>query len=216
MNISFGTHFKNYLLQPAILFYSVLMFFALGTAWQTGYVWQVSLFLPVILLLSPFTEYFVHKYVLHLPLPAEAQRHPWWQTIMEHIHYRHHQDPKDPTYIVAQTWLTAPSLVLYSLVCVGISGSWGVTGAFAGSLIGYYLLYEWTHYTAHVDYIPITAYGRYMKKYHTLHHYKNENYWYGITSPLADMVFGKFVPVQAVPVSDLARHNREHRQANTL
>ena len=56
--------------------------------------------------------------------------------------------------------------------------------------IAYFILYEWMHLGHHIpSYRPLTRYGSYMKKYHQWHHHANENYWWGVTNPLADYLF---------------------------
>jgi sterol desaturase/sphingolipid hydroxylase (fatty acid hydroxylase superfamily) len=56
------------------------------------------------------------------------------------------------------------------------------------------LYYEWVHYVAHIPYVPATAVGRWMKKYHLLHHYLNERLWYGVTNPSIDLLARTYMP----------------------
>jgi sterol desaturase/sphingolipid hydroxylase (fatty acid hydroxylase superfamily) len=44
------------------------------------------------------------------------------------------------------------------------------------------------HYVAHIPFVPRTRFGRYVKKYHLWHHYKNETLWFGVTNPSMDFV----------------------------
>ncbi len=52
------------------------------------------------------------------------------------------------------------------------------------------LWYEWVHYVAHIAYVPRTPFGRWIKKYHLWHHFKNERLWFGVTNPSMDF-FGR-------------------------
>ena len=52
------------------------------------------------------------------------------------------------------------------LVCIGAIG----------------LCYEWTHYLIHSDYKPKTRVYRAIWRNHRNHHFKNEHYWFTVTS----------------------------------
>lgn len=54
------------------------------------------------------------------------------------------------------------------------------------------LHYEATHYVAHIPYRPRTDAGRWLKKYHLRHHFLNEHLWFGVTSPVADLLLGTY------------------------
>jgi 4-hydroxysphinganine ceramide fatty acyl 2-hydroxylase len=77
-------------------------------------------------------------------------------------------------------------------------------GIYAGLSLAL-LYYEWTHYVAHRPIQPRTPWGKWMKKIHIWHHYKNENYWYGVTNPALDMMFGTFKHEKDVPRSETAK-----------
>lgn len=63
------------------------------------------------------------------------------------------------------------------LVCIGTLG----------------LAYEWTHYLIHSDYKPKTALYRAIWRNHRHHHFKNEHYWFTVTSSgTADRVLGTY------------------------
>ena len=61
------------------------------------------------------------------------------------------------------------------------------------SVYGIMLGYEWTHYLVHSDYRPRSAWYRSVWRNHRLHHYKNEHYWFTVTSAgTADRLFGTY------------------------
>jgi hypothetical protein len=69
------------------------------------------------------------------------------------------------------------------------------------------LAYEWTHYLVHTDYHPKHAVYRAIWRNHRLHHFKNEHYWFAVTSPgTADRVLGTYPDPQTVPTSPTARN----------
>ena len=61
---------------------------------------------------------------------------------------------------------------------------------FAGLVAGY-VWYDLTHYYLHHA-VPRTAVGKWMRKYHLVHHFQTPGVRYGITSPLWDHVFGTY------------------------
>ena len=65
--------------------------------------------------------------------------------------------------------------------------------------------YETTHMASHVPYVPKTRYGQYMRKFHLWHHFQNEHYWFGVTHPLLDGVFGTWKHSKDVDRSPTAR-----------
>src|SRR5205823_5792760 len=58
---------------------------------------------------------------------------------------------------------------------------------FAGLVAGY-VIYDLTHYYLHHA-APRTAFGKWLRKYHLVHHFQTPDVRYGITSPLWDFVF---------------------------
>ena len=64
--------------------------------------------------------------------------------------------------------------------------------------------YEWTHYLVHSDYRPRSRWYRSVWRNHRLHHYKNEHYWFTVTSAgTADRLFGTY-PADPARGADLA------------
>ena len=43
------------------------------------------------------------------------------------------------------------------------------------------LNYEWVHYLIHTSYQPKTRLYRRLWRHHRLHHFKNEEFWFGLT-----------------------------------
>ena len=65
--------------------------------------------------------------------------------------------------------------------------------------------YEWCHFLIHTPYRPHARYYRSIWRGHRLHHYKNEQYWFGVTSTLGDQLL-RTAPDQAeVSKSNTAR-----------
>ena len=66
-------------------------------------------------------------------------------------------------------------------------------------------VYEWLHYLIHSEYKPRTAPYRALWRHHRLHHYKNEQYWFGVTSTAADRALRTAPAPNEVETSPTAR-----------
>jgi sterol desaturase/sphingolipid hydroxylase (fatty acid hydroxylase superfamily) len=146
------------------------------------------------------SEYVFHRFVLHLPRPR-------WRIVRAlhaRLHWRHHQEPDDPRLLFIPAWGTVGLFAM----AAGIGYAAGGWTCAAGSAFGLGLAllhYESTHLAAHVAYAPRTRWGAFMKRFHRLHHYKNERYWFGVTHPFADMIVGTWPDARTVAKSSTAR-----------
>ena len=62
--------------------------------------------------------------------------------------------------------------------------------------------YEWVHYLVHSDYRPRSRAFRSVWRNHRLHHYKNEHYWFTVTSAgTVDRLFGTYPDAADVETS---------------
>jgi sterol desaturase/sphingolipid hydroxylase (fatty acid hydroxylase superfamily) len=77
------------------------------------------------------------------------------------------------------------ALVLY-LLFSAVLGRFAAP-VFGGFLHGY-LAYDLLHYFIHRGRVP-TRFGRYLRQYHLVHHYKTPDRHFGVSSPLWDLVF---------------------------
>ncbi|HEY4439662.1 MAG TPA: sterol desaturase family protein, partial [Candidatus Elarobacter sp.] len=83
-------------------------------------------------------------------------------------------------------WFAVPVTLVTAGIYFAVTRDLALTGALLlGSLLGL-TYYEWVHYVAHIPFAPRTPLGRYVKKYHLWHHYKNETLWFGVTNPSMD------------------------------
>jgi hypothetical protein len=149
----------------------------------------------------PFYEYLIHRFVLHAP----PSRHGWVYQLQRQVHYDHHEDTSRIDRIFTPLWAFFPLLTLQAALYLALGASLPVAAAILAGNLGGYLYYEWVHFVAHVPITPRTRWGQAMKKYHLWHHHKNEHYWYGVTSPLVDVLTGKRPPVETIAQSPSAR-----------
>ena len=160
--------------------------------------------IPVILLaLEPFTEWVIHVVLLHWkPRRVLGRR---IDPLIARKHRAHHRDPKDAELVFVPMPVLLPAVsigaVLYLVLLPTLR--LGVTTMAAAYTM--FLVYEWTHFLIHSTYRPKTRAYRYVWRAHRLHHYRNENYWFGVTLHMADHLLGTFPEKEAVPASDTAR-----------
>jgi sterol desaturase/sphingolipid hydroxylase (fatty acid hydroxylase superfamily) len=125
--------------------------------------------------------------------------------LQSRLHYDHHLEPSRLDLLFLPVWFVAPNLTITFLVAWGLIGDWqSALSVVLGAMLGLFH-YEWVHYVAHIPYRPHTRFGRWMKKYHLWHHFKNEHYWFGVSNPVLDLVHCTYRDPEAVPRSTTAR-----------
>jgi hypothetical protein len=169
--------------------------------------WQLTdALVPVVILAAfPLVEWVIHVTVLHW-----RPRHLGPLTIDSELarkHREHHVDPRDIPLIFIppkSLLLTIVALVAIALLAFPRTGL-GLTFLLTITTLG--LLYEWTHYLIHTDYKPKHALYRAIWRNHRHHHYKNEHYWFTVTtSGTADRLLGTAPDPATTPTSPTARN----------
>jgi Fatty acid hydroxylase superfamily len=162
--------------------------------------------LPVAMLaLFPFYEWVVHVFLLHWrPRRVGSVT---IDSLLARKHREHHVDPRDVPLIFipwrALLWILPISVAVAVLVFprTGLA----LTYLVCGTLIG--LIYEWCHYLIHSDYKPKRRFYRAIWKNHRQHHFKNEHYWFTVTSSgTADRVLGTYPDLGSVATSPTAKN----------
>jgi sterol desaturase/sphingolipid hydroxylase (fatty acid hydroxylase superfamily) len=153
--------------------------------------------------IQPFFEWVFHVYVLHYrPITVLGR------TIDFELARKHREHHVDPTVVelvfvplgsLLRLMVVTPVLLLIVMPSTGAALTAMATAA--ALLLGY----EWTHYLVHSTYRPKTRLFRAIWRAHRLHHYKNEQYWFGVTNPAADVVLRTYPDPGSVPTSPTAR-----------
>jgi 4-hydroxysphinganine ceramide fatty acyl 2-hydroxylase len=147
------------------------------------------------------SEYGWHRFVFHAP----PSRWAWLRYLQHRLHYDHHVDPSRLDLLFLPVWFVVPNLTITFLLAWAIIGGWqAALSLILGAVLGL-IHYEWVHYIAHIPYKPHTSFGRWMKKYHLWHHFKNEHYWFGVSNPVLDVVHRTYKDPEAVPRSTTVR-----------
>jgi len=129
-------------------------------------------------------EYLLHRFVFHF----EPDPHKEWQRDASFlIHGIHHDYPYDLDRLVMPPTVAVILAVIVWFPVEAIFGPHLHRPFFAGLVAGY-MIYDLTHYYLH-NAVPRTAFGKWLRKYHLVHHFQTPEVRYGITSPLWDFVF---------------------------
>ncbi len=174
--------------------------------WALGDVWAPLAFVAVF----PFIEWTIHVFILHWRPRKVAG--VYVDTLLARDHRRHHADPRDVP-LVFVPWRALIWVILVPGAALPLGIGW-LLGASLGGILSYMLteavalgLYEWTHYLIHSDYKPKSRAYKAIWRNHRLHHYKNEHYWFSITtSGTSDRVLGTYPVAADVPTSRTAKN----------
>jgi len=167
--------------------------------------WADLAAIAAMLVIYPFGEWAIHVYLLHMKR---------WSTIASRAHRVHHKVPHDLDQLLLSPWQVAGLLsIAADVVALGGLAAWLIAGSvpwgplLSGLLTAYVLIlgYEWTHLLIHTGYVPKTAAYRRVWRNHRLHHFKNENYWHGVTNNLSDKILGTDPDQREVERSPTAR-----------
>ncbi|UFS96454.1 sterol desaturase family protein [Nocardia huaxiensis] len=168
--------------------------------------WQLTdALVPVVMLaLFPVVEWLIHVFILHWR-PRTIGR-VTLDSLLARKHREHHSNPRELPliFIPWQTFLwLLPALVAIALLAFP-RPALGLTFLVLVGLLG--LNYEWTHYLIHTDYQPSGRIYRAVRKNHRLHHFKNEHYWFTVTSSgTADRVLRTYPDPARTPNSPTAK-----------
>lgn len=171
--------------------------------WVGGWSWWDLGVAALIVGFWPLQEWLIHVFVLHFK-PANI----FGRTVDMHVakkHRVHHQRPwlLEHVFIPLRSllvglpiglglwFLVAPSLEV-AIMAVAVYATFGLT-------------YEWTHYLVHTNYKPQTKFYRRLWQNHRLHHFKNEQYWYGVSMLSGDRLLGTAPDFKQVESSETCR-----------
>jgi len=134
------------------------------------------------------SEYGTHRFLFH----ASPSRFLFILRLQHRLHYDHHVEPSRLDLLFLPLWYVLPNFALVALIAWMLFGDWSIVMSLVLGAMLALLHYEWVHYVAHIPYKPRTGIGRWMKKYHLWHHYKNEHFWFGVSNPAMDFISGTY------------------------
>jgi sterol desaturase/sphingolipid hydroxylase (fatty acid hydroxylase superfamily) len=153
---------------------------------------------------QPFVEWVVHIIVLHYRPRVIFGRQI--DFLLARKHREHHADPTAVELIFVPLPVLLRALPIGAVLMLVVLPTWGAALTAMAGALAVLLAYEWTHYLIHSRYRPRSRLYRAIWRAHRLHHYKNEEYWFGVTSSAADRVLGTYPAPADVPTSPTARN----------
>ncbi|MDN3668762.1 sterol desaturase family protein [Echinicola jeungdonensis] len=134
------------------------------------------------LLSFTFVEYMMHKYFFHMVPNTKLK-----DKLQYSVHGVHHDYPKDKDRLAMPPFISG----LYALILYVVFDF--IMGDYAwyflpGFLVGY-SLYLGVHYVVHA-YQPPKNFLKSLWVNHAIHHYKNPDVAFGVSSPLWDFILG--------------------------
>lgn len=153
-----------------------------------GWTWWDLAIVAAITCFWPIQEWLIHVFILHyrpirilgrqIDLPIAAK------------HREHHVDPwrLETVFIPLHVYpFLLPAHVLFWFGAMP-TPSLALTGIAAYLVLGWH--YEWVHFLVHTRYTARTWFYRRLAHHHRLHHFKNENYWWGVSMTAGDRLLG--------------------------
>jgi sterol desaturase/sphingolipid hydroxylase (fatty acid hydroxylase superfamily) len=127
-------------------------------------------------------EYMVHRYVFHMGTFTALR-----EKIQYTVHGVHHEFPKDKSRLAMPPLLSITISTVLLLLFRLVMGDF-VFSFLPGMLVGY-AYYLSVHYMVHV-YQPPKNIFKWLWINHAVHHYKDGEYVFGVSSPIWDYIYG--------------------------
>jgi Fatty acid hydroxylase superfamily len=166
--------------------------------------WSDAIVPAVLLAAFPFYEWAIHVVVLHWRPRRVAGITV--DSLLSRKHRLHHADPRETALVFIPWQSLVPVVPAFAAVAVFAFPTLASGLTFYVTAAAISLGYEWTHYLVHTDYKPKTRLYKAVWRNHRLHHYKNEHYWFTVTTAgTADRILGTYPDPATVPTSPTAR-----------
>ena len=144
--------------------------------------WQGVLVLIAGFFVFTLVEYLMHRYLYHM-LPTNKIK----DKVQYTIHGVHHDYPKDKDRLAMPPFISGLYAVILYFLFTFIMGSYAYY-FLPGFLIGY-ALYLGVHYVVHA-FQPPKNFLKFLWVNHAIHHYKDPDVAFGVSTPLWDYIFG--------------------------
>ena len=156
-----------------------------------------------ILIVEPFLEWLIHVYGLHAKPATVFGRK--LDPLYARRHRMHHRDPRSVPLIFVPLPVLFGFLIALGAIAYFAFPPLELKLTAYATMTTFLLGYEWTHFLIHSQHVPRSTIFRAIWRNHILHHYKNEQYWFGVTNPIADYALRTSPAKEAVPSSPTAR-----------
>lgn len=174
---------RTHIAVPLVIFFlysSALLYWSITQVQLSIGVTVAMFFLGV--LAFTWVEYLMHRFVFHMPAYNEARA-----KLQYTIHGVHHEFPKDKDRLAMPPLLSVTIATILLLIFRLILGDL-VFSFLPGFLVGY-AAYLSVHYMVHAYPAPKNIFKALWIN-HAVHHYKDGEVVFGVSSPLWDYVYG--------------------------
>jgi sterol desaturase/sphingolipid hydroxylase (fatty acid hydroxylase superfamily) len=134
------------------------------------------------LLAFTWAEYMVHRYLFHMSTPTERR-----VKMQYTMHGVHHEYPKDKERLAMPPVVSITLATLLLFVFRLVLGD--LVFSFLPGFLSGYAMYLLVHYMVHA-YAPPKNFLKSLWVNHSVHHYKDGKYVFGVSSPLWDYIYG--------------------------
>lgn len=134
-------------------------------------------------LLWTLLEYFGHRFIFHFRPGSQLGKR-----IQFLIHGVHHEHPDDALRLVMPPLMSLPIMAAALGIFRFAAGPRVALPVMAGFIMGY-LIYDGLHFYLHHRQ-PENRVGRYLRRRHMHHHFRDDRSWFGVSAPWWDTVFG--------------------------
>ena len=135
-----------------------------------------------------WVEYLVHRYIFHMAIYTKTR-----EKLQYTLHGVHHEYPKDKTRLAMPPLLSVTISTVLLLVFRVLMGDY-VFSFLPGFLVGY-SAYLSVHYMVHA-FQPPKNFLKILWINHSIHHYKNGETVFGVSSPFWDYLYGTMAKSQ--------------------
>lgn len=174
---------RTHISVPLIIFFTyaaVLLYW--NVTHTTLSVWETLALFLIGVLAFTWVEYMMHKHVFHMRTYTAARK-----KLQYTMHGVHHEFPKDKDRLAMPPLLSITLATILLLIFRVILGDF-VFAFLPGFLVGY-ALYLSVHYMVHA-FQPPKNFLKALWVNHGIHHYKDGEIVFGVSSPLWDYVYG--------------------------
>jgi dihydroceramide fatty acyl 2-hydroxylase len=169
--------------QPPVIFIPLIsLAFWQGLVVGVGIGPSLALFLAGLVLWS-LTEYWAHRVIFHFEAKSKLGKRIFWI-----LHGVHHDWPNDKYRLVFPPGMSLPLAGLFFGLFTLTTGELLRFPLMSGFMAGY-LAYDMIHYWTH-HFSPRSRLGKFLRRYHLEHHFKDPDAGYGVSTPVWDYVFG--------------------------
>jgi sterol desaturase/sphingolipid hydroxylase (fatty acid hydroxylase superfamily) len=175
-------YFREFMAHGLIVFLTGLLLLNAVAVVILPYSPMVWAYVAIGIAIFGISEYVVHRYLLH--------QFPKLMPKAYQGHVAHHDFPTDEKYLFGPIGYDAVSYSIVYILLWALTGKVSTVFALVLGVCLCQFYYQWKHYVSHRPIVPVTPWGRWLKKKHLLHHYLDEHSWYGVSNPVMDYLLG--------------------------